>query len=476
MAVKQIKISEMPIAWDLTGDELVEVVQGGVNKRVSASLLLKPGPDGKSAYDIAVENGFVGTAYDWLMSLKGAQGNPGKAAYLSARDNGFVGTEAEWVESLKGPAGRSAYEVALSSGFVGTQEEWIASLRGPQGPAGNDGINGTNGTNGIDGIDGRSAFEVAQLNGFTGTEAEWLDSLKGASGADGVDSVVVSATAPVSPIEGLRWIDSNTGIDYTWVLDADGGQWVEHGPDVVAKEGLSAYDIAVSNGFIGTTAQWIDSLKGEDGVMGVDGKSAYQAAVDGGFVGTEAEWLVSLKGADGKSAYQIAVDNGFVGTITQWIASLEGADGVSGKSAYEVAVANGFVGTEADWLKSLIGPANTTLPYDLTFSAFEQIAANVVVGATILARKVHFAAGLSGSQAYCDTPPSSSSSRFDLSVNNVVVGSVSFSPGSNLGKWTMAASIDAVVGDIIRLRTAPSADFDNTILGIQLTVVGTAQV
>ena len=37
-----------------------------------------------------------------------------------------------------------------------------------------------------------------------------------------------------------------------------------------------------------------------DGADGVDGKSAYDIAVAHGFVGTEAEWLESLKGEPGK--------------------------------------------------------------------------------------------------------------------------------------------------------------------------------
>lgn len=37
---------------------------------------------------------------------------------------------------------------------------------------------------------------------------------------------------------------------------------------------------------------------GRDGAAGKDGKSAYQLAVDNGFVGSEAEWLESLKGKD----------------------------------------------------------------------------------------------------------------------------------------------------------------------------------
>ena len=37
------------------------------------------------------------------------------------------------------------------------------------------------------------------------------------------------------------------------------------------QSGLSAYDIAVENGFIGTEQEWLDSLKGEDGQDGAKG-------------------------------------------------------------------------------------------------------------------------------------------------------------------------------------------------------------
>src|SRR5690606_3664895 len=141
--------------------------------------------------------------------------------------------------------------------------------------------------------------------------------------------------------------------------------------------GLSAYQIAVNNGFVGTEVEWLASLQGingVDGANGIDGLSAYQIAVNNGFSGTEAQWLASLQGAngvDGLSAYQIAVNNGFTGTETQWLVSLQGAngadgvagqDGVDGLSAYQIAVNNGFSGTEAEWLASLQGSdANITL-------------------------------------------------------------------------------------------------------------------
>lgn len=88
-----------------------------------------------------------------------------------------------------------------------------------------------------------------------------------------------------------------------------------------------------------------DGAPGEDGADGADGKSAYEIAVDNGFDGTEAEWLASLKGADGQ--------DGAPGADGQ--NGEDGADGANGKSAYEIAVEQGFVGTKAEWLASLKG-------------------------------------------------------------------------------------------------------------------------
>lgn len=71
--------------------------------------------------------------------------------------------------------------------------------------------------------------------------------------------------------------------------------------------------------------------------------------------------FIGPKGDDGLSAYQVAVENGFSGNEAAWLASLEGADGApgsngaAGQSAYALAVELGFVGDEAAWLASLVG-------------------------------------------------------------------------------------------------------------------------
>lgn len=87
---------------------------------------------------------------------------------------------------------------------------------------------------------------------------------------------------------------------------------------VNGKDGLSAYEIAVKNGFVGTVSDWLESLKGADGLPGKDGIN-----------GTDGR-----DGRDGKDGQN-------------------GADGENGKSAYEVAVENGYTGTAEEWLQSI---------------------------------------------------------------------------------------------------------------------------
>lgn len=140
--------------------------------------------------------------------------------------------------------------------------------------------------------------------------------------------------------------------------------------------GLSAYELAVQEGYQGTLQEWLKSLVGKDGadayevakkagytgsreewlktLIGATGLSAYELAKAGGYEGSLTEWLASLKGADGESAYKVAVRNGYIGDEQAWLASLRGSDG---KDAYEVAKAGGYQGSREAWLESLKGEA-----------------------------------------------------------------------------------------------------------------------
>ncbi|TCM60881.1 putative secreted protein (type I secretion substrate), partial [Acinetobacter calcoaceticus] len=310
------------------------------------------GAAGKSAYQIAVINGFVGDESAWLLSLVGAKGDQGEkgetglSAYDLAVKEGFVGTITEWLQSQKGQDGsdgkdgvngKSAYELAVDKGYTGSEDEWLLTLVGQDGINGTDGKNGANGANGVA---GKSAYEVAVDNGYTGTEQQWLTSLVGSNGTNGIDGAAGKSAYEIAVINGF------VGDESAWLLSLVGakGDQGEKG-----ETGLSAYDLAVKEGFVGTITEWLQSQKGQDGSDGkdgVNGKSAYELAVDKGYTGSEDEWLLTLVGQDGING-------------TDGKNGANGANGVAGKSAYEIAVDNGYTGTEQQWLTSLVGSNGT---------------------------------------------------------------------------------------------------------------------
>lgn len=70
----------------------------------------------------------------------------------------YVRDSLEGAGALKGQDGRSAYQVAVDNGFSGTEQEWLNSLQGDQGPAGRDGIDGKDGAPGRDGAPGKDGI------------------------------------------------------------------------------------------------------------------------------------------------------------------------------------------------------------------------------------------------------------------------------------------------------------------------------
>lgn len=210
-----------------------------------------PGPAGKSAYQIAKDNGFTEDEQAWLKSLNG------KSAYdIALASNKFKGTEEDFVTWIKG---KSAYEIAReNTKGLGNEAEWINSLKG------------------------KSAFEIAKENGYQGdSEAEWINSLKGEKGADGQPGPT-GLTGPAGPV-------GPAGVT------GPAGERGQDGP--IGPAGKSAYQIAKEKGFTGDEQAWLNSLKGTNGE---NGKSAYEIAKANGYSGnSEQEWIESLKGATG---------------------------------------------------------------------------------------------------------------------------------------------------------------------------------
>ena len=95
-----------------------------------------PGADGKSAYQVAVDDGFVGTEAQWLLSLVGQQGPQGP----------------QGAQGETGPQGLQGVP-----GEIGPQ--------GPQGAQGIQGVQGPQGAPGVGGVDGRGIVSMVRTNG-----------------------------------------------------------------------------------------------------------------------------------------------------------------------------------------------------------------------------------------------------------------------------------------------------------------------
>lgn len=58
----------------ISAENLNKIEQGIADAH---AIVATPGDDGKSAYQVAVDNGFEGSEPEWLVSLKGDKGTPG---------------------------------------------------------------------------------------------------------------------------------------------------------------------------------------------------------------------------------------------------------------------------------------------------------------------------------------------------------------------------------------------------------------
>lgn len=105
------------------------------------------------------------------------------------------------------------------------------------------------------------------------------------------------------------------------------------------------YLFAIESGYSGTYEEWIETIKGDNGLDGIDGKTPY--------IGENGHWWVGdidtnvfaegIKGDKGDSG-----DKGEPGS--------DGKDGVDGKSAYQLYIESHpeYTGSEEQWLEDLI--------------------------------------------------------------------------------------------------------------------------
>ena len=116
-------------------------------------------------------------------------------------------------EGGAGVDGLSAYQIALQNGFIGTEQAWLDSLVGVDGSDGIQGIQGETGLTGSNGIDGATGAKgdsgIQGVKGDNGTQGiQGIQGVKGDTGAAGTNGT--NGAGSVISISSI-----NTDIDVT---------------------------------------------------------------------------------------------------------------------------------------------------------------------------------------------------------------------------------------------------------------------
>lgn len=131
----------------------------------------------------------------------GNQGSPGATGSQGVKgDTGDQGPPGSTgATGSTGADGLSAYEIAVDNGFVGTESEWLASLIGADGADGVDGVDGEDGAPGATGSQGIQGIQGVQgIQGTTG--ATGSTGATGATGPAGASGGITPKTAKWSQV------------------------------------------------------------------------------------------------------------------------------------------------------------------------------------------------------------------------------------------------------------------------------------
>ena len=224
-------------------------------------------------------------------------------------------------EKYIGPQGLSAYEVAVKEGFEGTVEEWLESLHGEvtfadltdtqkeslRGPAGRDGQDGAPGRDGRDGQDA-----VAAINPRGNWSAEETYNKGDYITADDGNAYVcqIDSSIDEKPEDNptIWQLLALKGADGAPGRDGQDGKPGRDGQDgLPGANGLSNYQIAKNNGFDGTEEEWLETLKstvpGPEGKQGEKGEKGDPFLYED-FTPEQLAALVGPVGPEGKEGKQ----------------------------------------------------------------------------------------------------------------------------------------------------------------------------
>ena len=240
------------------------------------------------------------------------------AAFSAADRANEAAEEAEhMVDIHTGPEGKSAYEVAVEEGYTGTEEEWLASLKGPVGETPDISIGtvttvepGTPAAASMSGTPEAPVLNLSIPKGLVGATPNFTVGTV-TTGEPGSSVIVTITGTPEAPVLNLtipQGMQGNTGssVDYPYEL-------VNNLTTNDATKGLSAAQGYVLDGKVSQLEAEVHQLAGKFyGVFADDSDLPEGDAVGYAFVGTENPYAIwNFDGTDWSDSGSVA--NGITG-------------------------------------------------------------------------------------------------------------------------------------------------------------------
>ena len=195
---------------------------------------------GLSAYDIAVKLGFEGSEQDWIDSLSKASEDAAIAALDAANKANEAADKAnQAVEEIEGivddaiAATDKAEEIASNPPKIVDNDWWIYDYETKQY------VN-----TGISAIGDAFTYKK-EYPSVEAMEADW-----GTADVKLGEYVIINANDVEDPDDAKVYLKTQEG--WKFIVDLSGMQGIQ---------GWSAYELAVKHGFVGTEAEWVQSLK-----------------------------------------------------------------------------------------------------------------------------------------------------------------------------------------------------------------------
>lgn len=224
------------------------------------------------------------------------------------------------------PSGKSAYEIAVDNGFKGSETEWLESLHGEDGYTPIKGVDYFDGADGKDGKDGANGYTpikgIDYFDGIDGkdgqdgkdgyTPQKGIDYFDGADGKDGING-----KDGYTPVKGVDYFDGQDGQP-----GQDGNPGKDGTSPAVSVSAITGgHRIVITDVSGSKTVDVMDGADGSDGKPGSNGKDGVSATH------TWSGTVLTVSSASGTSSADLKGESGKDGSPGKDGSS--GADGFS---------------------------------------------------------------------------------------------------------------------------------------------------